>query len=584
MIKTIKRLFTVTLLITVLLSSITTASATESPTISPSLALPDIENTGMSISSNDLIKGEDLDMKVAYQFTPADMYLSASSHKQINVTVLVNDRLLREVPLNIALTEATTGRVSFGEGGGSSDFTNDFYALTREGRNKITVKLDNTNVLKEINEFNNDVTVYLNVTSPLNLVAKPNPHKDYMWNLSWSSRNTQSFTIYRSINNSQFVAIGHTQNKSLSVGLGRYDVKYCYYVVGLTNGGKSQTSKTVCIVRESKKLPDLVIEGSQITATNDNKKFQVKLRVANLSSKPAYSIYDSVRVRVYINGQDHGFESLPLTSDKLFLKENERKSVQFTLDYSDPVNGERYNKLFHNGENKFEFGIDKIYLKGNETRGYILESNENNNTLIAIVMLNMGLDNEYFKDVKITDWVYPFAVKLKNKGIIQGDILKPNEKINRSESVAMLVRAYEEMYGEIRDTTTHEFDDVSPRHWIYMYLQKALSKEIIADNDDFNPNGEITRAQFSKIIATTFLADQISDKLIEHQIFNDVSTRHWAGKYIYLMKRLGLINGYRNGNFGPDNQVMRAEAIKILVNAMEYVDPDIFTTEGYEEI
>lgn len=57
------------------------------------------------------------------------------------------------------------------------------------------------------------------------------------------------------------------------------------------------------------------------------------------------------------------------------------------------------------------------------------------------------------------------------------------------------------------------------------------------------------------------------------QVFNDVSSRHWASGYIYAacqMKNRGgvpMIVGYPDGSFGPGNPISNAEIMKIFVVA-----------------
>lgn len=51
------------------------------------------------------------------------------------------------------------------------------------------------------------------------------------------------------------------------------------------------------------------------------------------------------------------------------------------------------------------------------------------------------------------------------------------------------------------------------------------------------------------------------------QKFSDVSKAHWAFEYIAEMANRGVISGYPDGTFLPENQVQRAEFAKIMVNA-----------------
>jgi len=47
--------------------------------------------------------------------------------------------------------------------------------------------------------------------------------------------------------------------------------------------------------------------------------------------------------------------------------------------------------------------------------------------------------------------------------------------------------------------------------------------------------------------------------------FNDVDDDHYASQYIELMSELGIINGYGDGSFGPNDPVLREQFAKMMV-------------------
>ena len=51
------------------------------------------------------------------------------------------------------------------------------------------------------------------------------------------------------------------------------------------------------------------------------------------------------------------------------------------------------------------------------------------------------------------------------------------------------------------------------------------------------------------------------------QTFNDVPSSHWAFSYVGEMNERGVVSGYPNGNFYPNNNVTRAEFAKIMTIA-----------------
>ncbi|MEG2406865.1 MAG: S-layer homology domain-containing protein, partial [Clostridiales bacterium] len=57
-----------------------------------------------------------------------------------------------------------------------------------------------------------------------------------------------------------------------------------------------------------------------------------------------------------------------------------------------------------------------------------------------------------------------------------------------------------------------------------------------------------------------FAATPISAEMI---VFSDI-TGHWAEDNIYYMADKGILNGYTDGTFLPDNQITRGEFVTIL--------------------
>lgn len=53
------------------------------------------------------------------------------------------------------------------------------------------------------------------------------------------------------------------------------------------------------------------------------------------------------------------------------------------------------------------------------------------------------------------------------------------------------------------------------------------------------------------------------------QLFSDVPESFWADEAIYKLSRLGAINGYPDGAFRPDNKITRAEFATVLVKAFQ---------------
>ncbi len=91
-----------------------------------------------------------------------------------------------------------------------------------------------------------------------------------------------------------------------------------------------------------------------------------------------------------------------------------------------------------------------------------------------------------------------------------------------------------------------------------------------ADNDgkmDFRPADTITRAEVAAIVC------RIQNMNSAAQVgtpFADVPSSHWASGYVNQAAGQGIVNGYGDGNFGPDDNVTYEQVIKMLMETLGY--------------
>jgi len=86
----------------------------------------------------------------------------------------------------------------------------------------------------------------------------------------------------------------------------------------------------------------------------------------------------------------------------------------------------------------------------------------------------------------------------------------------------------------------------------------------------FKPDKEVTRAEFAKVavLALGYTEDQV--KLFKGATkFKDLPADHWATGYINLAVANGIIKGYPDGTFKPNNSVKVAEALTVYVQGLK---------------
>jgi len=140
--------------------------------------------------------------------------------------------------------------------------------------------------------------------------------------------------------------------------------------------------------------------------------------------------------------------------------------------------------------------------------------------------------------------------------------VKPDNDITRGE-VAMI------FFRLLKDTNKNApvpntFTDVNSDSWYVQGVCYLTKIGILKGYSDstFKPDQPITRAEFTDITA------RFSPILSENSSpFNDVETDYWAFNYIVTAYEKGWITGYPDGTFKPDDNITRAEAVTI-VNKM----------------
>lgn len=90
------------------------------------------------------------------------------------------------------------------------------------------------------------------------------------------------------------------------------------------------------------------------------------------------------------------------------------------------------------------------------------------------------------------------------------------------------------------------------------------------EDGTFKPEGEITRAEFAAIVVRMLGQEGQVEGAKATTMFTDVPADHWAAGYINIAVQAGVINGYGDGRFGPEDQVEYQDAITMIVRALGY--------------
>ncbi|MGB3366369.1 MAG: S-layer homology domain-containing protein [Acidaminobacteraceae bacterium] len=143
-------------------------------------------------------------------------------------------------------------------------------------------------------------------------------------------------------------------------------------------------------------------------------------------------------------------------------------------------------------------------------------------------------------------------------GYLSGEF-KPSGNITRAEASTLF-------YNLLKETTIEKeisFSDLNPNEWYYNSMITLSSKNMISGYPDgtIKATKAITRAEFITLVS------RFTELTSGQRSFTDLSSSHWAYKYIVSAAEKGWLVGYPDGSFKANDNITRAEAVKI-INSM----------------
>ena len=91
----------------------------------------------------------------------------------------------------------------------------------------------------------------------------------------------------------------------------------------------------------------------------------------------------------------------------------------------------------------------------------------------------------------------------------------------------------------------------------------------------FRPNAALTRAQFCKMAVYAMDGGSELGRYSTVTIFPDVKPSFWASSYINMAAKKGIIAGFADGRFKPNQTVTAGQAVTILMRGLGYKDENM---------
>ncbi|NLG78491.1 MAG: S-layer homology domain-containing protein [Firmicutes bacterium] len=104
--------------------------------------------------------------------------------------------------------------------------------------------------------------------------------------------------------------------------------------------------------------------------------------------------------------------------------------------------------------------------------------------------------------------------------------------------------------------------------WAQDAIASLVDEGIIAGYPDgtFKPENPVTRAEFAKMVARAFAIRPTGEPR-----FRDIKN-NWAKAYITALTEAGIVSGYPDGTFKPERHITRAEMVTMLVRVVKLAD------------
>ncbi len=144
------------------------------------------------------------------------------------------------------------------------------------------------------------------------------------------------------------------------------------------------------------------------------------------------------------------------------------------------------------------------------------------------------------------------------QGYPDGEV-KPQDPVKRSEFMTIIYNLFAE--GAKQDSSVLDrFADIDESEWYNEAIAYCVDNKIIGGYTDgtVRPNDDITRAELAAIIAKFY-----KDDTVYENHFVDLGDG-WATNSINKLYALGIVGGYGDGTFKPNQTATRAEVVSLV--------------------
>ena len=168
-----------------------------------------------------------------------------------------------------------------------------------------------------------------------------------------------------------------------------------------------------------------------------------------------------------------------------------------------------------------------------------------------------------FTDVPSGNWAYEAIMNLKNLGIVNGvteTTFNPDGDVTRAEFAKMVAQ----LFSLKATSATSAFTDCTADDWYTPYVIAVAEAGYVKGMDDsyFGADEKITRQDICTVLGRVLDAKAGEGAALNFTDADQIAD--YAQEYVLALVDMGVLKGYEDGTFLPAANATRAEAAKII--------------------
>ena len=172
----------------------------------------------------------------------------------------------------------------------------------------------------------------------------------------------------------------------------------------------------------------------------------------------------------------------------------------------------------------------------------------------------------------LNHWAKSYIERLAAAGIISGvsdSMFEPDGDITRAQFAQILMQTGLLSGGDIE---VPDYTDVDENAWYYEAVRWAVSNGVAEgmSDEEFAPDGRITREQMAAMLNRFITNAGIEADTVSEAVFTDAdSISDWAKADVEALAKTGIITGRDTGEFDPQANMTRAESTVVICKILD---------------